>query len=464
MYDGRYEDRDKADVYKFFDDSQVLNTLLNKDPGLFFEIQLGVDMLDAEKAVVFDEMNNWYRRYDEGYVNDNHFMIRMNAWLRLISFGEIHVHMILLNLVWMCAAVMFVRAFARLIPGKAWMLALFMLIPSMLFWQSGLLKEPLVFIGIGFFLFGLNSIRYKMFWSFLLMSVGLLILINLKLYIGLAGLMVLILATRYRRRRNIRFNTVKYTLGALMILAFGILLFQSNWGTDLLDKVAMKQNDFKNLADGGTYLKNDTAMIYIPYEDRASIIFEGDSARIKSGTAYTYERLPEKDSISVVSHGGIDVFLVTFDQAPSGSTVFIPDINENPIAVLPYAWFNTCIEPIPKPNSGWLVMLSGVEHMMVVLALLLMILYHGSGYSVDWNLILACMMFVMIVYTLIGATTPVLGAIVRYKTPLTPFVVLAGAALVSEHKLINGRYFGPIFSWLKRRVSGVPSKERPAQA
>src|SRR5690606_34660380 len=87
IYDGRYEDRSKSDVYKFYDDSAVLSDLAASNPQLYAEVMMGIDMHSDEKKALFDKMDNWIRRYDEGYANDNHFMIRLNAFLRLFSFG-----------------------------------------------------------------------------------------------------------------------------------------------------------------------------------------------------------------------------------------------------------------------------------------------------------------------------------------------------------------------------------------
>jgi hypothetical protein len=40
------------------------------------------------------------------------------------------------------------------------------------------------------------------------------------------------------------------------------------------------------------------------------------------------------------------------------------------------------------------------------------------------NLFLFCFFFIITFYALIGLTTPVMGAIVRYKAPLLPFFIM----------------------------------------
>ena len=48
-----------------------------------------------------------------------------------------------------------------------------------------------------------------------------------------------------------------------------------------------------------------------------------------------------------------------------------------------------------------------------------------------------CACFVILLFTLIGLTTPILGAAVRYKIPAIPFLVIAFLFILDKQKLIN---------------------------
>jgi hypothetical protein len=44
---------------------------------------------------------------------------------------------------------------------------------------------------------------------------------------------------------------------------------------------------------------------------------------------------------------------------------------------------------------------------------------------------------VLILFVLIGFTTPVIGSIVRYKTPAMPFLLMVILLLIDTKKLLN---------------------------
>ncbi len=59
-----------------------------------------------------------------------------------------------------------------------------------------------------------------------------------------------------------------------------------------------------------------------------------------------------------------------------------------------------------------------------------------------------CLSFITILFVLIGLTTPVLGALVRYKVPALPFVGIVILAAASNERL------QPIDKWLEQRLNG----------
>ena len=52
-----------------------------------------------------------------------------------------------------------------------------------------------------------------------------------------------------------------------------------------------------------------------------------------------------------------------------------------------------------------------------------------------WNFILFCLSFTVILYCVIGLTTPITGAIVRYKIPAAPFLFMAVLLIFDSGKL-----------------------------
>src|SRR5690606_9238669 len=168
----------------------------------------------------------------------------------------------------------------------------------------------------------------------------------------------------------------------------------------------------KNLANGGTYLKNDTAYVYVSYENRYKLKFENGLATFKQFSDFSYVRLPEKvDTIQVSSFNGSDNFSVLFDQKPSGSLVYIPDLSDGFLNAVPFALFNTFIQPVIFNYSGLPINLTAFENLLI-LCFIVFAFSKGSRYNlVNWNMFFAVCIFIISIYILIGLTTPVLGAI-----------------------------------------------------
>src|ERR1039458_397029 len=94
VYTYYYPDRQTADIFKYFDDSNVMFSAVTNHHYLdYLKMLTGI----GNDNTYFDEtyyykMNHWYRHYDYGTYNDNHTIIRFNALSMLFSFGNFNVH------------------------------------------------------------------------------------------------------------------------------------------------------------------------------------------------------------------------------------------------------------------------------------------------------------------------------------------------------------------------------------
>ena len=85
-------------------------------------------------------------------------MIRFNAFVRLFSFGHYAVHVVFACAFCTVGLVALHRAFAPMLPGHGPGMALALyLLPSVVFWASGVIKESLLLFGVGLFL--LTAVR-----------------------------------------------------------------------------------------------------------------------------------------------------------------------------------------------------------------------------------------------------------------------------------------------------------------
>jgi len=168
IYTNYYTDRSTADLYKLFDDSKFMYEALFDKPKDFFKMISGLD----NNAPYFDhyyfKMNNWYRPYDVDYdvYYDTRTLIRLNAFVRLFSLGVFAVHTLVwcfLSLIGLC---LIYKACYRYFHEKQyWLGASVFLMPSVLCWGSGVLKEGIVFFWMGiliYSIFQLINVGFKL--------------------------------------------------------------------------------------------------------------------------------------------------------------------------------------------------------------------------------------------------------------------------------------------------------------
>lgn len=100
---------------------------------------------------------------------------------------------------------------------------------------------------------------------------------------------------------------------------------------------------------------------------------------------------------------------------------------------IPLAWYNVLIHPLFPPQWKLLSAAAALEH-LVLIGLIILPLIAFKKDKKDIALFGFCLSFMLILATIIGLSTPVLGAIVRYKVPLLPFYVIALLTFVDLNK------------------------------
>jgi hypothetical protein len=150
IYAFYYGNRIESDTFKYFDDSYYMYEALYNKPVDFFKMIFGIQC-EGEYFDLnyYNKMNNWYRVYENSLYNDNRLIIRVNAVLRIFSFGNYHVHSIILNFIAFTGSIGLTRFFLHFIKSKWKVYIAVFLVPSVIFWSSGILKESLLLFAMG---------------------------------------------------------------------------------------------------------------------------------------------------------------------------------------------------------------------------------------------------------------------------------------------------------------------------
>lgn len=379
IYTFYYDDRSTADIFKYFDDSSVMFNALVADPKAYAQMLFGIGNDSAYLSEnYYQVMNHWYREYETTFYNDSHTIIRFNALVRLFSFGEFHVHTLFMSFLSTLGCVALFRSFQEyLVVGKTGLVLACFLLPSMLLWTSAPMKEGLLITGLGLFLFQFMHLvngRISLL-GLVVMMLSMALVFFQKFYV-LASMLPGLLIYAWGAKFLKPSLTVK-SLSVVLLCAVTVLAIgQLIPSVNLLELLTRKQHDFINhgLATGSQ------SMIPVPELD---------------GTVRSF------------------------------------------VLSAPQALFNSIVGPSYYLRGGSFGVAANLENLVILGSLLLAVIYHKRSHGRLAYLAIYCVLFILVLFLIIGWTTPVLGALVRYRTPALPFVLILSLTLVDDERLIE---------------------------
>lgn len=443
IYTHYYTNRTTADVFKYYDDSAVMYDAIRKNPFDFFKMLTGFrDDSDYFRFTYYERMANWYREYENTF-NDSRTIIRVNAFIRLFSFGYYHVHTVFMCFLSLFGLTCIYRLFERYMTDRRRELffAVFLL-PSVLLWGSGVLKEGIMLFGLGLLVYAwhrlvINGFTFKRLAIVIFSFAALLII---KYYI-LASLVIALAANAWIFRSGLRRPLLKYVLvAAIFILpAVAFVLVKPQYNP--LHLLAQKQNNFINLARGGAYVANDSLLVYLDIGHKDSLIATGKDSifSIAEGTPYMYWRLDNiYDTLYGRSLSDTARYLLWWDIPASGSRIDVARLQptlSSFLSAAPQALITTLFRPHPLEARNPFMLMAAAENLLVMLLMLLALIFFRKPQSPP--LFWLCVTFVLLLFLLCGLVTPVLGALVRYKMPALPFLVIAIIMLIDREKLLR---------------------------
>jgi hypothetical protein len=446
IYTRYYTDRSTADIFKYFDDSKVMFDSIHSRPLDFLQMLTGIGNNSPGFDAYYNQMHNWVKVYDSNLYNDSHTIIRFNALLRIFSFGYYQVHSVFLCFLSLSGLVAIYRCFAPYLAGKRILaIVCIFLFPSVLFWGSGVLKEGILFYGMGMLIYYWFKVSYEKISVYALawITFCLILLLATKFYILvslLPGLLYIFwIARSSRNNLFLKFCIVIICYGAL---GLGVKYFIPAY--DPLQILAIKQQDFLSLARGGIFLKNDTAEVFLSQDQRAQDLIKTDNPKIwhiRSGASYCYwhDYNADIDTLFGKQPPVPTDYRMENDVPRSGSLIAVQTLKPTLtsfVESLPMAWVNTLFRPLPTEARSPLLLPPCLEIIAYTLFFLLCIVYRKKE-GVQAEYVLFCLSFVFILFAITGLTTPVLGALVRYKIPGIPFLMMSFLFLLDEKALIR---------------------------
>lgn len=366
--------REDSDIFKYYDDSQIMYSALQNNKGDYFKMLFGI----ADKQYYsfdnyYTKMNFWIKPYQYELVNENRTIIRLNAFFSLFTLGNFYTNALLFIFISFLGLWAIFKGFSMFLDEHRAKIFYFLLmfLPSIAFWTSGIYKESVVFFSMGMLLLFLCKIWNDLKWKYIILGlIFYLILFYSKAYIALLFLpsLLFILFSVWKKKKLL---LVFFSTHILIFLLF--INSSSIIHKDFIEIIVNKQHDFIKFVDSLKYV---------------------------------------------------------------GSKIAIPVLDNNISSIIlnvPNALINSFFRPHLFEVHNIMSLMSAIENAFI--ALLLLIVIFNFEYKPFNFLVLISISFTLSLFILVGLTTPVLGALVRYKTPALPFLLFFIVYFVKYGKL-----------------------------
>lgn len=429
-----------ADASAFMEDSKTLNNVFYESPGAYFRFLSGLD--DRELLFEYLSETTQWDADSSKWFNDARNILRLHSLIHFISFGEVIIHLMVTSFICLLGLRLMTIALLPFVKVSSTVVFLaLLLMPNALFWSSGILKEPLIFFSMGLFLYTALG-KFSPVKKTILLLVSIACLFGIKPYILLCIIPAVAAYFLFSRIKNIRI--------AFAVLAFALigslLSLLTSPMKPVVKKLSDQQFDFINIGKGGVFARADTCIYIIYGSDMPHVILnEEDSTVFLTKEVVGDYVMPyaKKDKKRCVIKPNTEPWKMYYDGEFSGSYIEITPIEESPVTLLaniPEAISNVLFRPCPNdpPDSvfRYFSILDGWG--LLLLFLTVSLFFRRKISRKELNLIVALCIFSLVLTLLIGWTTPVIGAIIRYKIPVQLAMMFMTLILFNPQKSKNG--------------------------
>lgn len=365
----------ESDALRYFEDAMTIKRQWSLNRDVFWSFMLGTDTHVAGYSEIYDKLVGWTSGYRYGLTNDCSTIIRINVLLGFISGENYQVHSIVMS--WL-AFVGFAALYKSLIhfytAYPKLLFAICFMMPSVVFWSSGLLKEGPLLLAFGMFCYSLSKLCFNIrnYGMYILLAASAFLMVYIKEYvlISMIPAMFFLLTIGITGKR---FLIVKFIVvhALLFIAAENAHLFFT--GGDFIYVLHKKQVDFYNVA---------------LLTDAGSVI----------------DLAPVSDPLS---------FMLNY----------------------PAAFANTFFRPFLWEAKNFLYLGFSIENTVYLLITLLCLIYFKIPDKKQHIVLAAMISFVLVFSSIIGSCVPILGALVRYRIVALPVLMVVLVSCINIEKL-----------------------------
>lgn len=424
-----------SDAIRFLHDADLLNQIYQQSPSTYFRLLFGLPIENIHEIELIQKTKVW----DSGgltLINDFRNVTRFHSILNFIS----HRHSVHILVICIISYVGFLQLYNSIISkikvSRKITFWLLLCIPSVLFWSSGILKEPFIFLGISLLiriLFKTESIQNKILPSF----ICLIVFLCFKPYVFLCILPALLFGL-LNKGLNYQF---KYSVSVLFfagILIYGLIGYHSI--QKMVRFISAKQLDFINTGKGGLHLLriSDNTLYHIPDQEvnhfklntKGTYILQTECVGEQYSTEYYFKHTKLQPSDSnfrfITNEPGAHSY---FDITP------IQNSSIRLIQTIPEALINGLFRPYTIELKSKFSPIAWVENFFIYSILFISFIYRRKLNKKEINIIFSLLIFIFCLTILIGWTTPVTGAIFRYRFPIQLAFILISLIIFDPQRI-----------------------------
>lgn len=426
-----------SDTMNYLNESKILNSVFYQSKADYFQLLSGIG---DDTQLIKKYLSKTYL-WDSGsinIVNDSRNIIRLNSLIQFISFGIPFIHtlfMCLISLIGLKHLFITFQSYTKLTPFVFF--STFLLLPSLLFWTSGILKEPILFLGLSL-IARATLIKDPLPKRLLYSTIGLIILLSVKPYV-IACLIISIfffILYKYIFKERLLISIITYLLiGVTCIAVF------TDGREKVINHLARKQFDFDNVGRGGFYIGGDTCLLYFSPEAYL---------KLEIAPNKKFAKIVEPVNCQIVSrkhnHPVIDTTIypdgkdrkILYNLGGALSYVKTTPIKNSLLQLIkniPEALINGYFRPFPTDPGSGLKYPAMVETWLISFFLIYIIFNQRKIDSQTRGIIFSLLIFAISIILIIGWTIPIIGAIFRYRLPTQIALLLVGVILINPVKL-----------------------------
>lgn len=355
-----------GDTVLFYQDSQVIYQTLYESPQKYLTLTIAPNATEKPELIADEvsKMGYWWN-------TSSYMVVRFNALVSLLSFGSLYVHSIFMAFLSFIGLTALYKAASKVnfdFP-KLLLISVF-LIPSVLFWTSGVHKEGLLIFSIGVLMYHITQLTTNGF--------------SIK-----SGLILVLMAA-------MTYFTRDFVLFLLLpgLAAYLIGRFKPGWSWAIFLLI---------------YIVCTLAGAFLP-------IFDG-------GKTYLAMIAERQNEFQLLGSGNTHISISKFEPTLASLLTYLPE-----------AIFNSMISPVLLKFDSWPHAMAKLESILILISLAVSLFLIDLKKLLKSPFQLWVLSFTISLLLLIGFIVPNIGAIIRYRSIALPFLFVGLIGLISESR------------------------------